>query len=135
MSQSIERTKSLEQLEGQRWPNPPEEATSMVKDIHELRRLPIGSLEPHELARLIGQNMGLPWLLPLGVEILRADTIDQAAGGFYDGDLLYALITRSAEVWRGVPELARELKVAVGALPFMSSHVKSEVEQFLSAEF
>ncbi|MFF3329100.1 contact-dependent growth inhibition system immunity protein [Streptomyces sp. NPDC002888] len=132
MSQPIDRAKSIEQLDGQRWPAPPADATSMVRNVHDLRRRPIGTLEPHELARLIGQEVGLPWLLPLGVEKLRADVLDQAAGGFYDGDLLYVLVRRDPEVWRDCPDLARELKAIVGALPYVSSYVKSDIESFLS---
>ncbi|MEU6994515.1 contact-dependent growth inhibition system immunity protein [Streptomyces sp. NPDC046465] len=51
----------------------------LVGLVRELRRRPVGTLEPHELARLIGQDVGLPWLLPLAVEILR-DSAPQQAG-------------------------------------------------------
>lgn len=81
MPEPADRSRSLEQLEGQRWPDPPEDTTSMVKNVHKLRRRPIGELQPHELARLIGQDVGLPWLLPVAVEILRDGAPRQAAGG------------------------------------------------------
>jgi len=55
--QPIDRSQSLEQLDGQRWPDPPQAMTAMVRNIHELRRRPVGLLEPHELARLIGQDV------------------------------------------------------------------------------
>ena len=133
MPQSVDRSKSLEQLEGQRWPDPPTETTSLVRTVHEWRRRPVGTLEPHELARMIGQDVGLPWLLPLAVEILREKAPAQAAGGFFDDDLLYAVVTRKPEVWAAEPELARELKVAVSMLANLSRYVRPEVEAFLAA--
>ncbi|WP_432145092.1 contact-dependent growth inhibition system immunity protein [Streptomyces sp. bgisy084] len=39
---------------------PPEDSTSLIKSVHALRRRPVGDLTPEELARLIGQNVGLP---------------------------------------------------------------------------
>jgi len=133
MSQSTDRSRSLEQLEGQRWPDPPEDTTSMVKNVHELRRRPVGTLEPHELARLIGQGVGLAWLLPLAVEILRETAPNQAAGGFYDDDLLSAVVTVNPEVWAAVPELARELRDAVTMLTDLSRYVKPDVDKFLAS--
>jgi hypothetical protein len=132
MTQPIDRNKSLEQLDGERWGEPPADATSLVRTVYEWRRRPIGTLEPHELARLLGQNVGLPWLLPLGVEIVR-EAAEQPTGGFLDGDLLYALVTRSPEVWTANPEPALELKTAVSMLPELSRYVKQEVEAFLAS--
>src|SRR3954469_13153268 len=133
MSQSVDRTRSLEQLDGERWGAPPADATSLVRTVPEWRRRPIGTLEPDELARLIGQDVGLPWLLPLAVEILRDEELKQPAGGFIDGDLLYAVVTRSLEVWMAYPELASELKEAVTLLTDLSTSEKREVEAFLAS--
>jgi hypothetical protein len=91
------------------------------------------TLEPDELARLIGQDVGLAWLLPLAVEILRDEALKQPAGGFIDGDLLYAAVTRSSEVWRTHPELAHELKNAVTLLTDLSTYEEREVEAFLAS--
>lgn len=105
----------------------------MVKNVHELRRRAIGKLAPDELARLIGQNVGLPWLLPLAVKILWDTAPNQAAGGWYDDDLLYAVVTRSPEVWADAPELAHDLKETVAVLTDLSRYVKREVEEFLAS--
>ncbi|MBQ0880390.1 MULTISPECIES: contact-dependent growth inhibition system immunity protein [Streptomyces] len=124
---------SLEQLEGQRWPDPSQDATCLVKAVHALRRRPVGDLRPDELARLITQDVGLPWLLPLAVRILRDTAPAQAAGGWYDDDLLYAVVTRRPQVWEQSPELAHEVKAAVGTLGDLSRYVRDEVESFLSS--
>ncbi|MEW2610334.1 contact-dependent growth inhibition system immunity protein [Streptomyces sp. NPDC047880] len=65
MPQPVDPAQSLEQLEGRRWPDPPQDTTSMVKAVHELRRRPVGTLEPDELARLITQDVGLEMLTDL----------------------------------------------------------------------
>ncbi|MFH8895437.1 contact-dependent growth inhibition system immunity protein [Streptomyces coeruleorubidus] len=133
MPQPFDPTQSLEQLEGQRWPDPPQDTTSLVKAVHELRRRPVGDLRPDELARLITQDVGLPWLLPLAVRILRDTAPAQAAGGWYDDDLLYAVVTRRPRVWEQFPGLARELKTAVETLVGLSRYVRDEVDAFLSS--
>ncbi|MEU9915186.1 contact-dependent growth inhibition system immunity protein [Streptomyces sp. NPDC051001] len=130
--QTIDRSRSLEQLDGHSWPDPPPDTTAMVMNIHELRRRPVGLLEPHELARLIGQDIGLPWLLPLAVEFLRDTAPRQAAGGWYDEDLLCAVVTRRPEAWVDIPASARELRETVTGLTDLSRYVKREWEAFLS---
>ncbi|MDQ0763460.1 contact-dependent growth inhibition system immunity protein [Streptomyces canus] len=120
-------------MDSERWGDPPADATSLVRTVHEWRRRPIGTLEPDELARLIGQDVGLLWLLPLAVEILRDGVLKQPAGGFIDGDLLYSVVTRSSEVWTAHPDLARELKDAVTLLIDLSTYEKCEVEAFLAS--
>ncbi|MBQ0975234.1 hypothetical protein KBZ00_29545 [Streptomyces sp. RK31] len=133
MSQPVDPTQSLERLEGQRWPEPPEDATSLVRAVHDLRRRPVGDLRPDELARLITQDVGLPWLLPLAVRILRDTAPSQVAGGWYDDDLLYAVVTRKAQVWEQFPELARELKATVETLIDLSRYVREEAAAFRAA--
>ncbi|MFD6551506.1 contact-dependent growth inhibition system immunity protein [Streptomyces sp. NPDC058398] len=133
MPEDFDRGRSLEELEGLRWPAPPADTTPMVRNVYELRSRPVASLKPHELARLIGQDVGLPWLLPLAVEILRDTASKQAEGGWFDDDLLYAVITRKPEVWDAAPELAHELKEAVAALTDVSRYVRQDIDAFLSA--
>ncbi|MFF1379120.1 contact-dependent growth inhibition system immunity protein [Streptomyces sp. NPDC058308] len=133
MPEAFDRGSSLEELEGRRWPAPPADATPMVRNVHELRRRPVGTLEPHELARLIGQDVGLPWLLPLAVEILRDTAPKQVEGGWFDDDLLYAVVTRKPEVWVAAPELARELRDTAAVLTGLSRYVRQEIDAFLAA--
>ncbi|MEV6393622.1 contact-dependent growth inhibition system immunity protein [Streptomyces sp. NPDC051907] len=74
LNSSFDRQRSLEELEGQQWPKPSPDATNLVKAVHALRVRPIGGLTIEELRRLIGQNVGVSFLLPLALEILRAGT-------------------------------------------------------------
>ncbi|MFE9400094.1 contact-dependent growth inhibition system immunity protein [Streptomyces flavidovirens] len=124
---------SLEELDGERWPPPPDDATSLVRAVHALRRRPIGSLKVEELRRLVGQGVGLPWLLPLAVDILEETAPAEAAGEFYDDDLLSSVVTRSQTVWIEYPELARRLRDTVTTLRYLSSDLKAEVDGFLAS--
>lgn len=133
MPQPFDPTQSLERLEGQRWPDSPRDATSLVKAVHALRRRPVGDLRPDELARLITQDVGLSWLLPIAVRILRDTAPGQATGGWYDDDLLYAVVTRNPRVWEQSPDLAHELRRAVETLVDLSRYVRDEAETFLAS--
>jgi hypothetical protein len=88
----VPRDRSLEELEGERWPEPPVGATRLVLTAHALRRRPLGELSVEELRLMISQGLGLRHLLPLAREILRADPM--AAGDLYPGDLLAAVQRR-----------------------------------------
>ncbi|MFE2297506.1 contact-dependent growth inhibition system immunity protein [Streptomyces sp. NPDC059445] len=132
MPEPFDRGCSLEELEGLRWPAPPADSTPMVRNVYELRRRPVATLAPHELARLIGQDVGLPWLLPVAVEILRDTASKQAEGGWFDDDLLYAVITRKPEVWATAPEPAHELKETVATLTEVSRYLRQDIDAFLA---
>ncbi|MFD1274456.1 contact-dependent growth inhibition system immunity protein [Streptomyces kaempferi] len=79
MNLSFDRSRSIEDLEGRRWPDPPSDATALVRAVHALRKSPISDLTVEQLARLIGQDVGLPWLLPVGVEVLRSEAAEGTA--------------------------------------------------------
>jgi hypothetical protein len=133
MPENLDRGRSVEELEGLRWPVPPADSTPMVRNVYELRRRPVATLEPHELARLIGQDVGLRWLLPLAVEILRSTAPKRAEGDWFDDDLLYAVVTRKPEAWAAAPEPAHELRETVAALTDVSRHVRQDIDAFLAA--
>ncbi|WP_406839863.1 contact-dependent growth inhibition system immunity protein [Streptomyces sp. AHU1] len=133
MPEDFDRGRSLEELEGLHRPTPPADTTPMVRNVYELRRRPAAALEPHEPARLTGQDVGLPWLLPLAVEILRDTAPQQAEGGWFDDDLLYAVVTRKPEAWATAPEPAHELKETVAVLTDVSRYVRQEIDAFPSA--
>ncbi|KOT30617.1 hypothetical protein ADK41_32035 [Streptomyces caelestis] len=117
-------------MENDRWPAPPADATRLIATAHALRRKPIGELTVEDMRLLIGQNEGLPHLLPPALEVLRLDPT--AEGHTYEGDLLYAVLTRSPEIWSTSPELGRELRLIVSDLSDLAPHLEREVERFLA---
>ncbi|MFJ8434972.1 contact-dependent growth inhibition system immunity protein [Kitasatospora sp. NPDC094019] len=111
MTRPVNRGRSLEELERDRRPAPPADATRLVATVHALRHRPIGELTVEDLRLLIGQDEGLGFLLPLALEVLRDNPM--AEGDMYEGDLLRAVVTRSPATWDEWPELGRELGAIV----------------------
>ncbi|MFC7908797.1 contact-dependent growth inhibition system immunity protein [Streptomyces nigra] len=124
------RDLSPEELEGRRWSVPAGGETRLMATVRELRRKPIGGLTVEDMRLLIGQDVGLAYLLPLAMEVLRVTPL--AEGDMYEGDLLAAVLTRSAEVWRDFPELRREVREIVSELADVPPTLKREVEEFLA---
>ncbi|MFF7454333.1 contact-dependent growth inhibition system immunity protein [Kitasatospora sp. NPDC008115] len=126
---------SLEDLEGTRWPDPGADATRLVATAHALRRRPVAELGVEELRLLIGQDIGLPHLLPRAVELLCHDPL--AEGDLHPGDLLSAVLGRAPAVWTARPEPAARLATAVRRMvtapePGLPGEVRRRAEAFLA---
>ncbi len=126
----VNRDRSLEELERDRWPAPSGNVTRLVATVHALRRKPIGELTVEDLRLLVRQDVGLADVLPVALEVLRDDPM--AEGDMYEGDLLAAVLTRSPEVWSGSPELGRELRLILSELSDLTPFLKQDVERFLA---
>ncbi|WP_334541242.1 contact-dependent growth inhibition system immunity protein [Streptomyces sp. B21-079] len=126
----VDRDRSLEELERDRWPTPSTEASRLVATVHALRCRPIGELTVEDMRLLIGQDVGLAYLLPLALEVLRDDPM--AEGDMYEGDLLAAVLTRSPAVWNEWSELGRELGVIVSELTDLPQSLMQETARFLA---
>ncbi|MBO7936143.1 contact-dependent growth inhibition system immunity protein [Streptomyces antibioticus] len=125
------RERTLEELEGDRWPTPPADTTRLIATAHALRQRPVGELTAEDLRLLIGQDVGLPHLLPLAVDVLRVDPM--AEGDMYEGALLCAVLTRDPAVWSDLPELHAELRAIVAHLGYLRADVQQKVRDFLAA--
>lgn len=126
----VNRDLSLEELERDRWSVPSGGETRLMATVRQLRRKPIGGLTVEDMRLLIRQDVGLAHLLPLAVEALRIDPL--AEGDMYEGDLLAAVLTRSAEVWSESPELERDVRLIVSELADVPTALKREAERFLA---
>lgn len=111
----------------------PSNATGLVRTVHNLRKRPVGSLNAYEMGRMIGQNEGIPWLLPMALEILRNAAAEESLGDFFDDDLLTAVLTRGSDVWRRDPQLAVDLKEILLALKNVSPYIQSNIGEFFAA--
>ncbi|MFI5991801.1 contact-dependent growth inhibition system immunity protein [Streptomyces sp. NPDC051362] len=130
MTRPLHRDRSLEELERACWPAPSVEATRLVATAHALRRRPIGELTVEDLRLLVGQDIGLPYLLPLALEVLRENPM--AEGDMYEGDLLSAVLARNPSVWTECSELSGELRVIVSKLTDLPPDLQQRVERFLA---
>jgi hypothetical protein len=96
--------KSLEELDAQRWGDPPAGATPLVERVHRLRTVMLRDLSMEDLATLLGQREGEEWIVPLALDRLEEDPL---AGAFYPGQILANLL-RVTGYWERFPrDLAR----------------------------
>jgi hypothetical protein len=69
----------------------------MMARCHALRKLPIGQLAPGDLRILIGQGIGIEYLMPLALELLFKNPLIE--GDYYPGDLLSAAMSTDRAFW------------------------------------
>jgi len=113
LSQEV-RNRSLQELDGQDWG----EATFpsyLVRTCHALRRKPLRDFTIEDLRIMIGQNIGLEYLVPLAIERLQRDPF--AAGDFYPGDLLGNVLTVESSFWQQRPDLRQAVEAIVALIP------------------
>lgn len=97
---------TIEQLERDVWPDPGPEATPLVRRCTELRRKPLAEFTVEDLRIMLGQEIGVPALLPLAVQVLLRDPL--AEGDYYPGDLLTNVLRLPDSAWSGLrPERKR----------------------------
>lgn len=110
MTGTPDAARSIEDVEGSRWPDPPPDATRLVRRCHELRRMPLGRLSVEDLRLLVSQGVGTATVVPMALGMLRHRPLVE--GDFYPGDLLVAVLRQPADYWRSHPmesDLLREV--------------------------
>jgi len=103
----IDRTKTLTELEGNDWGEPPY-PSYLITTVYAVRKKPIGSLCNEELRVAIGQEMGLRFLLPVALDRLSEEPLSQ--GHLYPGDLFRSVIGLPSDVWLEEPDLWNRAK-------------------------
>ena len=88
--------KTLEILENDYWTQPDYESYT-VKRSHELRKIPLDRFTTEDLRVMIGQQIGLNYLIPLALEVLAKDLF--AKGNYFEGDLLKNILAIKTEFW------------------------------------
>ncbi len=94
--------KTIEQLEGVVYPLITDN-TRLVNTISVLRKKPLKDYTIEDLRISIGQNVGLPYLIPVAIERLSKNIL--AEGDFYEGDLLSSVLTADRNFWQENKEL------------------------------
>lgn len=92
------RHKSLEALEQQDWGDPATAPTNLVKRCIELSKVPVETFTLGCLRLMIGQQFGLPYLVPIALEKLEDDMFVEA--DYHEGDLLSNILNVDTEFWR-----------------------------------
>ena len=88
--------KTLENLEKDYWGEPTYDS-HLVQTCHQLRKKPLKEFETEDLRTMIGQNIGLKYLIPIALATLKENIL--AEGDLYQGDLLKSVLTSDREFW------------------------------------
>lgn len=92
----MDKSKTLEVLEQDFWPAP-EIQSHLATTCHRLRKVPLKKLSAENLRMLIGQNIGLEFIVPIALDMLEKDLL--VSGDMYEGDLLNSLASLSSAFW------------------------------------
>jgi CDI immunity proteins len=129
---SFDRTKTLQELEGQDWGDPTFES-SLVTTCHRLRRKRLDDFNVEDLRIMIGQKIGLPFLVPIALERLAVDPFVE--GDFYPGDLLAMVLQVDDAYWISHPDLCEQIRPIVRRvyvlLPSLAEVEKQTVHDLL----
>lgn len=93
------KSQTLENLEKNKWPSiNADEESHLITTCHALRKKPLIDFSIEDLRIMIGQDIGLKYLIPIAIEILNETIL--AEGHYYEGDLLSAVLTSNIQFWR-----------------------------------
>ncbi len=119
------REQTLEALEGVVW-DAPGDVSYLVTTCHALRRKPLGDFSVEDLRIMIGQGLGLPYLLPLALDVLEQDP--WAEGDYYPGDLLASVLRVERGFWAQAPQLGARLRALVARL----DDIPQDMQEFIA---
>jgi hypothetical protein len=112
---------TIQQIEGRDWGTVPANASFLVLRCTELRRKPLEQFTVEDLRIMLGQEIAVPILLPLAVDVLAADP--HAEGDYYPGDLLWAVLRLPASAWSAMPEVRQRLAAALAVVDLDNVHL------------
>lgn len=102
------KQKTLESLEKSIWPAiSSQEASYLVLTCHSLRKKKLLDFTAEDLRIMIGQNIGLEYLIPMALEILEENIL--AEGDLYEGDLLSAVLSSNLTFWKADKQIYKTL--------------------------
>jgi CDI immunity proteins len=125
----VNLNKSLEELENDFWAEPSLNSNLALK-CHEFRKLPISKLSVEDLRFLIGQKIGLSFLVPLALELLELNPL--VAGEMYKGDLLANVSAIPEDFWCKNPELNNRLVEIANEIGILSETLSNHLLPVLS---
>ena len=96
----MQEHRSIEQLENDYWKDA-SFPSSLVEKCFNYLKIPVSELTVEQLRLLIGQRIGLSYVIPKAVCYLQTNVL--AEGDFYPGDLLNSLLGLSEEDWKQIP--------------------------------
>lgn len=92
------RQENLETLEKQTYPSlSTDEGSYLIKTCYALRKKQLQDFTTEDLRIMIGQEIGLDFLIPLAIETLTENLF--AEGDMYEGDLLKSVLNVDTQFW------------------------------------
>jgi hypothetical protein len=127
MTRNIDLTKTLDELDPPPWGDA-EYQSSLVAACHRLRGKPIGEFSVEDLRIMIGQGIGLPFLIPLAVEALEQDPL--AEGDSSPGDLLGSILGVEQGYWVREREWRDRVRALLDRLPELPEELVKPANAF-----
>ncbi|WP_179292226.1 contact-dependent growth inhibition system immunity protein [Paenibacillus campinasensis] len=125
----VDLTKTLEELEGEYW-DEPNFSSSLVIQVHQSRKKPLCELNNEDLRLLIGQQINLPFILPLALEKLIQNPF--GSGDLYIGDLFCAVLKVEKEYWNEHKELKNELDEVIRTYEEVRNTLEEQISKYRS---
>ncbi len=110
----MDKSKSLQQLEGYDQGDPKGAPTNMVRRCLTLHRTPLEQWEAEDCRLMLGQKFSPRYLVPLALEFLAKDPLE--AGHMFPGALLNSVLRLPADFWIYEQELWYEVNKIVSEL-------------------
>ncbi|MGH9867163.1 MAG: contact-dependent growth inhibition system immunity protein [Candidatus Polarisedimenticolia bacterium] len=132
MSEEFDRSRCLDDLEGVS-SGEPEFDTVLVTRCYALRKKPVGEFGVEDLRIMIGQEIGLPFLIPLALEILEVEPL--AEGDYYPGDLLSNVLRVGETFWVRRPDCHARVGQILRRLQTVPSEVSEAARSFTHGAF
>jgi hypothetical protein len=104
------RIKTLDELDPPAWQKPSVDSY-LLATCHRLRSKRVCDFSIEDLRIMIGQGIGLGYLLPFALEALERNPL--ARGDFYPGDLLAQVLRIDAKFWAEHPNYRKQMEALV----------------------
>lgn len=121
--------RTLQDLEGEDWGDPGTAPTDLVRRCMAARRRPIRDLPLDELRCLIGQTIGLKYLMPGALDIIEVNPLEETESG-YPGVLLCAVLRTKRNFWREWPDMRDRVVALLGRMNSYPQFVDEAAKQF-----
>lgn len=127
MNETIDKNKSLKELEN-KVINEPVNATSLTQAVYRLWNVPVKEYSVDDLRLMIGQNVGLKYLIPFAIEKLNENPFVE--GDYYPGDLLVSVLSVEKSFWESHPQFYYETAEIIAGLPDVLKDINDSIQRF-----
>jgi hypothetical protein len=123
----VDTNKSLSQLLGP-LSKDTTDSSALVTTCRALYEKPLKDFTVENLRVMIGQNIGLEFLIPLALEVLQENPFAQ--GDYYPGDLLSMVVKVEPSFWQTHQDLYWSVSEIVAELPSLMHDLTDAINRF-----